>query len=258
MGEKIMTTLLKPTRFSGIGLHSGEIVNVTLKPSNNGITINNIPVNPETVRGSNLCTKVQNISTIEHLMCALFVLGIDNVKIDLDNEELPILDGSANPFFEMLFGNLAYTEPQKDPIIITESFKVQDEDKVISVEPCNTFKVSVTTNFYDIQTAEYPEPSLKFLKARTFCFLKDIEEMQKNHLALGGSLNNAIVIDGSRILNPDGLRLSNELAKHKLIDFLGDLYAIQRPIKGHFKCYKPGHKLNNKMMLEVFKRYLKV
>ena len=249
-------TISRSIRFSGVGLHSGEIIHVTLNPSLRGISFNNIRVSPETVIGSSLCTKIQTdevqISTIEHLMCVLFVLGIDNVNITLDGNEIPILDGSAIEFYNLLKDftkDLNDSNPVEVPFV-----EVQEEDKFIRVKPSNEFRVKLKIDFNGlVQEFEYPN-DLEFLKARTFCYLKDIEYMQTHGLALGGSLHNAIVLDSdNRVINPDGFRVENELAKHKMIDFLGDLYAIQVPLRGEFECYKPGHQLNNRFVRELSK-----
>lgn len=251
-----MRTISKTLRFSGIGLHSGEIIHVTLSPSLRGISFNNIKVNPETVIGSSLCTKIQTedtqISTIEHLMCTLFILGIDSLNITLDGDEIPILDGSAWEFYNLLKDSLE--EISESRVLEVPYVEVQEEDKFIRVNPSKEFKVKLKIDFNGlIQEFTYPN-NLDFLKARTFCYLRDIEYMQTHNLALGGSLHNAIVLDSdNRVINPEGFRLENELAKHKMIDFLGDLYTIQVPLRGEFECYKPGHQLNNRFVKELSK-----
>ena len=257
-------TLSRTVKFSGIGLHSGEVVNVTLKPSSRGIFFNNIRADVNTVRGSALCTQVHPslgdsgypISTIEHLMCALFVLGIDNVEITLDGYEIPVLDGSAWPFYEMLKDYVKVLDKEKTPVRACE-LMVKDSDKFIRVLPSETFSCTLDVDFDGlVQSYTYNPDDLEFLKARTFCFLSDVEEMQRNGLALGGSLKNAVVIDHTRynkVLNPEGLRFENELAMHKMVDFLGDLYTIQNGVLGAFTCHKPGHRLNNQMVREISK-----
>ena len=246
-------TIKHSVRLSGIGLHTGEIIHVLLKPSKTpGISFNNIKVSPETVSGTLLCTKIGQVRTIEHLMCALSILNITNLDIILDGDEIPILDGGASEFVNILKDNVLDLDGFiKDFFIPNEGIEVIDEndpEKYIKAYPSENggLSINLKVDFNGLKQQFFynKDTSLEFLRARTFCYLRDVEEMQKNGMALGGNLNNSIVLDNDN--NPiNHFLFDNELAKHKMIDFIGDLSALGFPVIGRIECSKPGHTINN-------------
>lgn len=244
-------TLRHLIRFSGIGLHTGDIIHVLLKPSKTlGITFNNIKVSPETVFGTSLCTKIGQVRTIEHLMCALSILNITNLDIILDGDEIPILDGGAFKFVDMLKDNVLELDGSvMDFFIPSDGVEVIDEndtEKYIRAYPSGKLNINLKVDFNGLKQQFFynKETSLDFLRARTFCYLRDVEEMQKNGMALGGNLNNSIVLDNDN--NPiNHFLFDNELAKHKMIDFIGDLGALGFHVIGRIECSKPGHTINS-------------
>jgi UDP-3-O-[3-hydroxymyristoyl] N-acetylglucosamine deacetylase len=222
-----------------------------------------IPANPENVGDTTLSTTLIKdgirISTVEHLLSALAGLGIDNAYIDLNAPEVPIMDGSAGPFVFLI--QSAGIEEQNAPkrfIRIKKPVKVEDGDKWAKFEPFDGFKVGFSIDFdhpafkEDHQTAEVDFSTTSFVKeisrARTFGFMNQIETLRANNLALGGSLDNAVVLDDYRVLNEDGLRYMDEFVKHKILDSIGDLYLLGRSLIGAFSGYKSGHALNNKLL----------
>lgn len=266
-------TLKNTIRATGVGLHTGEKVYLTLRPAeaNTGIkfrrvdlaqpvTIDATPENVgETVLSTTLVSGDVKISTVEHLLSALAGLGIDNAIIDVSAAEVPIMDGSAGPFVFLL--QSAGVEEQDSPkqyIRIKRSIRVEEGDKWAAFEPFEGFKVTFTIDFehpaFDehVKTATMDFSSTTFVKevsrARTFGFMKDIEMLRKNNLALGGSLDNAIVVDDDKVLNEDGLRSADEFVKHKILDAIGDLYLLGYSLIGEFTGYKSGHGLNNKLL----------
>jgi UDP-3-O-[3-hydroxymyristoyl] N-acetylglucosamine deacetylase len=199
------------------------------------------------------------ISTIEHLLSALAGLGIDNALIDVTSAEVPIMDGSAGPFvFLLQSAGVQEQDCPKQYMRIKQAVRVEDGDKWACFEPFNGFKVTFTIDFEHpaineaVKTATMDFSSTAFVKevsrARTFGFMKDIEFLRKNNLALGGSLDNAIVVDDDKIVNDDGLRYADEFVKHKILDAIGDLYLLGHSLIGEFKGYKSGHALNNKLL----------
>jgi UDP-3-O-[3-hydroxymyristoyl] N-acetylglucosamine deacetylase len=267
-------TIRNEVSCTGIGLHSGQMVNMTLKPAppDHGISFvrKDIPSQPvikaqfDSVVETNLSTTIGNngfkVSTVEHLMAAFFGLGIDNARVELDGPEVPIMDGSAGPFVFLL--KSAGFKEEKDPkrfIIIREPFKISDGCRSISLIPCNELRISYTIDFSHPllrdQSYEHRFSGKDFIKeisrARTFGFLKDIETLRANGLAMGGSLDNAIVIDDFRVLNEDGLRYKNEFVRHKILDFIGDLAILGCPVIGHFVVNKSGHSLNQGMLKKL-------
>lgn len=266
-------TLKNTIRATGVGLHTGDKVYLTLRPAeaNTGIkfrrvdldtpvTIDATPENVgETMLSTTLVAGDVKISTIEHLLSAFAGLGIDNAIIDVSAAEVPIMDGSAGPFVFLL--QSAGVEEQDSPkqyIRIKRSIKVEDGDKWAAFEPFEGFKVTFTIDFQHpafedhVKTATMDFSSTTFVKevsrARTFGFMKDIEMLQKNNLALGGSLENAIVVDDDKVINEDGLRYADEFVKHKILDAIGDLYLLGHSLIGEFTGYKSGHGLNNKLL----------
>ncbi len=269
-------TLKNTIRATGVGLHTGEKIYLTLRPAepNTGIrfrrvdlaepvTIQAHPRNVgETVLSTTLVSGDVKISTIEHLLSAFAGLGIDNAIIDVSAAEVPIMDGSAGPFVFLL--QSAGVEEQDSPkqyIRIKRRVRVEEGDKWAAFEPFDGFKVSFTIDFEhpafeeDVKTATMNFSSTTFVKevsrARTFGFMKDIDMLRQNNLALGGSLDNAIVVDDDKILNEDGLRCADEFVKHKILDAIGDLYLLGHSLIGEFTGYKSGHGLNNKLLRKL-------
>ncbi len=266
-------TLKNTIRATGVGLHTGDKIYLTLRPAdvNTGIKFRRIdlaePVTidaiPHNVGETNLSTTLVKdgvkISTIEHLLSAMAGLGIDNALIDVTAAEVPIMDGSAGPFVFLIqsAGVLEQDAPKKY-IKIKEEVKVHDGDKWAAFLPMNGFKVTFTIDFEhpafdeNVKTATMDFSSTTFVRevsrARTFGFMKDIEFLRENNLALGGSLDNAIVIDDNKILNEGGLRYADEFVKHKMLDAIGDLYLLGHSLIGEYQGYKSGHGLNNQLL----------
>ena len=266
-------TLKNVIRATGVGLHTGQKVYLTLRPAvaDTGIVFRRvdldepveIPATPENVGDTTLSTTLikdgVRISTVEHLLSALAGLGIDNAYIDLNAPEVPIMDGSAGPFvFLIQSAGIQEQNAPKRFIRIKKPITVEDGDKWVRFEPFDGFKVSFTIDFdhpvfsNHQQTAEVDFSTTSFVKeisrARTFGFMSQIETLRANNLALGGSLDNAVVLDDYRILNEDGLRYMDEFVKHKILDSIGDLYLLGRSLIGEFSGYKSGHELNNRLL----------
>ena len=266
-------TLKNIIRATGVGLHTGEKVYLTLRPAaaNTGIVFRrvdlpepvDITASPENVGDTTLSTcLMQNgvrVSTVEHLLSAMAGLGIDNAYVELSAPEVPIMDGSAGPFvFLIQSAGIEEQDAAKRFIRIRKPIEVRDGEKWARFEPFEGFKVAFSIEFnhpvFDngTQTAEVDFSSTCFVKevsrARTFGFMRDIEALQSRRLALGGSLDNAIVVDDYRILNEDGLRYRDEFVKHKILDAIGDLYLLGHSLIGSFTGYKSGHALNNQLL----------
>jgi len=266
-------TLKNIIRATGVGLHTGEKVYLTLRPAavDTGIIFRRvdldepveIPATPENVGDTRLSTTLINgdvrVSTVEHLLSAMAGLGIDNAYIDVTAPEVPIMDGSAGPFVFLI--QSAGIEEQNAPkrfIRIKKPVVVKDGDKWARFDPFEGFKVSFNIDFEHpvfknrSQTTTVDFSSTSFVKevsrARTFGFMRDIEQLRENNLALGGSLDNAIVMDEYRVLNEDGLRYQDEFVKHKVLDAIGDLYLLGCSLIGEFSGYKSGHALNNRLL----------
>lgn len=266
-------TLKNVIRATGVGLHSGEKVYLTLRPAppDNGIVFRRVDLKvpieikakTENVGDTRLSTTLVNgevrVSTVEHLLSALAGLGIDNARIDISAPEVPIMDGSAGPFVFLI--QSAGIEEQNVPkryIRIKRTIHVQENDKWARFEPFDGFKVSFKIEFdhpvfkRGRQSVEVDFSKTSFVKevsrARTFGFMRDLEFLRENNLALGGSLDNAIVMDDYRILNEDGLRYEDEFVKHKVLDAIGDLYLLGHGLIGAFSGHKSGHELNNKLL----------
>ncbi|NNF40030.1 MAG: UDP-3-O-acyl-N-acetylglucosamine deacetylase [Woeseiaceae bacterium] len=266
-------TLKTTIRATGVGLHTGEKVYMTLRPAaaNAGISFRrvdlehpvDIPADPrlvgETMLGTTLIKDNVKVATVEHLMSALAGLGIDNVTIDLSAPEVPIMDGSAGPFvFLLQSAGIEEQNAAKKFIRIKKTVRVEDGDKWAELRPFNGFKVNFEVYFNHpvfnkiSQQATIDFSSTSFLKevsrARTFCFLRDVEALRERNLTLGGSMDNAIVLDDYRILNEDGLRYANEFVIHKVLDAIGDVYLLGRGVIGELRAYKSGHELNNRLL----------
>jgi len=266
-------TLKNTIRATGVGLHTGDKIYLTLHPAaeNTGIkfrrvdldepvTIDATPFNVgETVLSTTLVQDGVKVSTIEHLLSAMAGLGVDNALIDVSAAEVPIMDGSAGPFvFLLQSAGVQEQAAPKQYIKIKREIKVSDGDKWAAFVPMDGFKVTFTIDFEhpafqeDVKTATMDFSSTTFVRevsrARTFGFMKDIEFLRENNLALGGSLDNAIVIDDDKIINEGGLRYADEFVKHKMLDAIGDLYLLGYSLIGEYQGYKSGHGLNNQLL----------
>jgi len=272
-------TLKNVIRATGVGLHTGEKVLLTLRPAaaDTGIVFRRIDLDPpvdiracannvgDTLLSTTLVNGNVRISTVEHLLSAFAGLGIDNAYVDVSAPEVPIMDGSAGPFVFLI--QSAGVEEQNAPkrfVRIKKPVIVEDGDKRAMFEPFDGFKVSFGIEFDHpafrdrVQSATVDFSSTSFVKevsrARTFGFLRDIEMLRTRKLALGGSMDNAIVVDDYRILNEDGLRYEDEFVKHKILDAIGDLYLLGHSLIGAFSGYKSGHALNNRLLKELMAR----
>ncbi len=266
-------TLKNTIRATGVGLHTGEQVYLTLHPAepNTGIhfrrvdleTPVTIQATPENVGETTLSTTLVDgdvkISTVEHLLSAFAGLGIDNAIIDVSAAEVPIMDGSAGPFvFLLQSAGVQEQDCPKQYLRIKRSIRVEEGDKWAAFDPFNGFKVTFTIDFEHpafenhVKTATMDFSSTTFVRevsrARTFGFMKDIETLRENNLALGGSLDNAIVVDDDKVINEDGLRYADEFVKHKILDAIGDLYLLGHSLIGEFTGHKSGHGLNNRLL----------
>lgn len=267
-------TLKNVIRATGVGLHSGEKVFMTLRPAapDTGIVFRRIDLpSPVEVKAqahlvgqTQLCTVLVDennikIKTTEHLLAAMAGLGIDNAYIDLSSEEVPIMDGSAGPFvFLIQSAGIEEQNAAKRFIRIRKTVEVQDGDKWARFEPYDGFKIGFTIDFKhpafkrSASRVEIDFSTTSFVKevsrARTFGFMKDLEYMRDRNLALGGSLDNAIVLDEYRVINEDGLRFDDEFVRHKILDAIGDLYLLGHGIIGAYQAYKSGHGLNNQLL----------
>ena len=268
-------TIQKSVQTSGVGLHNGEKVTMTLKPAevDQGIVFrrvdqkknHEVKISPDAVKDTKMCSAIgedtSRVATVEHLMSALSATGIDNIIIELNGSEVPIMDGSSEPFIFLIeCAGIKVQEAPRQIIEITKKFRVEDGDKFIEVEPAKEFAVDFHIDFnhqhVPQQKFNYHSTFASFKNdvcmARTFGFKNEIEYLNKNGLAKGGSLDNAIVIGDDGIVNEGGLRYENEFARHKTLDFIGDIYLAGHYIVGHFNVSKSGHGLNNKMLHQLF------
>jgi UDP-3-O-[3-hydroxymyristoyl] N-acetylglucosamine deacetylase len=269
-------TLKNAIRATGVGLHTGRKVFMTLRPAadNTGIVFRRVDLDPpvdvpadativgETMLGTTLIKGDVKVATVEHLMSALAGLGIDNVYVDLSAPEVPIMDGSAAPFvFLLQSAGITEQTSAKKFIRIRQTVRVEENGKWAEFKPYDGFKVNFKIDFEHpvfkthLQSSSIDFSTTSFLRevsrARTFGFLKDIEALRANRLALGGNIDNAIVLDDFRVLNEDGLRYEDEFVRHKILDAIGDLYLIGSGLLGEFSGYKSGHDLNNKLVREL-------
>lgn len=266
-------TLKNVIRATGVGLHSGEKVYLTLRPAqpDTGIIFRRIDLNEpveilataENVGPTTLSTTLEQdgvrISTVEHLLSAMAGLGIDNAYVDVSTGEVPIMDGSSGPFvFLIQSAGIAEQAAPKRFIRIKKSIVVEEDDKWARFDPFEGFKVGFSINFdhpvfkgmpckaeIDFSTTSFVK---EVSRARTFGFMNDIEYLRSQNLVLGGSIDNAIVVDEFRVLNEDGLRYEDEFVKHKILDAIGDLYLLGHSLIGAFSGYRSGHALNNKLL----------
>jgi len=269
-------TLKNVIRATGVGLHTGKKIFLTLRPApaNSGIIFRRIdlddPVEIEaksdnvgdTMLSTSLVKDGVKISTVEHLLSALAGFGIDNAYVDLSSDEVPIMDGSAGPFvFLIQSAGVEEQNAAKHFMRIKEKVRVEDGDKWAMFEPFEGFKVGFTIEFdhpmfhdgnckaeIDFSTTSYVK---EVSRARTFGFMREVELLRENNLALGGSLDNAVVVDDYRILNEDGLRYEDECVRHKILDAIGDLYLLGHSLIGSFTGFKSGHELNNELLREL-------
>jgi len=266
-------TLKSLVRASGVGLHTGQKVRIALRPApaNTGIVFRrvdlpqpvDIPARAELVGEARLASTLMKdgvkIHTVEHLMSALSGLGIDNAYVDLDAPEVPIMDGSAAPFVLLL--QQAGVEEQRGAkkfARVVRRVEVRDGDKWARLEPYDGYRLSFSIDFRhpvierstQAVTVDFAETSYlkEIARARTFGFMHDVEDLRESGLALGGGLDNAVVLDEYRVLNADGLRFADEFIRHKLLDAIGDLYLVGGPLLGAFSAHKSGHALNNRLL----------
>ncbi|MDY6321374.1 MAG: UDP-3-O-acyl-N-acetylglucosamine deacetylase [Succinivibrio sp.] len=268
-------TIAKPVKVTGVGLHSGAKVEAAFLPAKEGtgIVYTRTDLSPkvtmkctaDNVRDTQLCTTLVNpdgvrISTVEHLTAALCALGIDNLLIEVNAPELPVMDGSAQPFL-YLFSKAGIKEldAPKEFLRVARKVRVEDKEKWAELTPDDQgLYMDLTIDFNHpamdraLQHFAYRFSGKSFSeqvsRARTFCFMRDVEYMHAHHLALGGSLENAVVLDDYRVVNPEGLRYPDEFVKHKMLDATGDLYMSGHTILGCFKAFKTGHALNNMLL----------
>ena len=266
-------TLKNTIRATGVGLHSGKKVLMVLRPApvDAGVVFRRTDLDEpvdirayaenvgDTMLGTTLIRDNVRVSTIEHLLSAFAGLGLDNAYVDLSAEEVPIMDGSAGPFVFLLQSAGIQEQPAPKRFVrVLEPILVQDDDKWARFDPFNGFKVNFEIEFNHpifkkrAQTASMDFSTTSFLKeisrARTFGFMRDLEFLRSKNLALGGTMDNAIVLDDYRVLNEDGLRYEDEFVKHKILDAIGDLYLLGRSLIGEFSGHKSGHALNNKLL----------
>jgi UDP-3-O-[3-hydroxymyristoyl] N-acetylglucosamine deacetylase len=269
-------TLKNVIRATGVGLHTGEKVYLTLRPAapDTGIVFRRVDLEPaveiracaenvgDTRLSSTLVQDGVRVSTVEHLLSAFAGLGIDNAYVDVSAAEVPIMDGSAGPFvFLLQSAGVEEQNKAKRFIRIKRKVEVEEGDKRASFEPFDGFKVSFTIDFdhpvfkerSQFATVDFSSTSFvrEVSRARTFGFLRDIEMLRQKELALGGSLDNAVVVDDYRVMNDDGLRYEDEFVKHKILDAIGDLYLLGHSLIGAFNGHKSGHALNNRLLREL-------
>ena len=275
----LQRTLAKSVSVTGVGLHSGERVALTLHPAeeNSGISFRRtdlsgvmgevIKLNPYLINDTRLSSTIVtdkgvHIGTIEHIMSALSVYGIDNALIELNAPEIPIMDGSSLPFIYLLQdAGVVDQKAQKRFLRILKPVEIKETGKWVRFTPYDGFKVTLTIEFdHPVFNRSAPTFEIDFAgksyideiaRARTFGFMHEVEMMRAHNLGLGGNLNNAIVIDDMDVLNPEGLRYPDEFVRHKILDAIGDLYIVGHPIIGAFEGYKSGHAINNALLRAV-------
>lgn len=273
-------TIKSLVQTTGVGLHSGKKVYLTLRPAgiDTGIVFRrtdvpspDIKIQADSVVSTQLATMIASpeapevtISTIEHLMSALCGLGIDNIIVEVSAPEIPIMDGSSAPFVYLIqSAGIQEQNAAKKFIKIKKPVTYKHDDKIAKLLPYNGFRLDFTIKFdHAVLDKTNPQHRCEFssqyyieeiARARTFGFMKDLELMREMNLALGGSMDNAIVVDDYRVLNSDGLRYEDEFVRHKVLDAVGDLYVLGHPIIGEFVGYKAGHMMNNMLIRELVK-----
>ena len=270
-------TINKPVEFKGVGLHSGKISKVKLIPAleNQGITFKRIDIKEkniikadyENVSSAKLCTTLENhsgtkVSTVEHLLAAFYIAGIDNVIIEIDNEEVPIMDGSSTDFIKILKETGTKQHKTKRKFLkILSKVEIENEGRTISIEPGDLnfevkFQLNYSNNIIGRQknSINFSYDNLKDVySSRTFCLFEDIEKIKKSGLAKGGSLENAVVVDGDKVINKNGLRNEKEFVNHKILDLAGDFLLTGYRILGKVSCYQGGHQLSNIFLRKLLK-----
>jgi len=264
-------TLEQPVTTRGVALHTGAQVTLTLRPApaDHGIVFHRVdlPGSPgipataanvvDTALATNLGTAEGRVGTVEHLLAALSGLGIDNVRVEVDGPEVPILDGSAGPFLYLVrSAGIRILEAPKSFVVIRRPVVLRDGDREASLSPCDRLRIDCAIDFHhplvpgQALSIDFSSNSFtrELARARTFGFLKDVEQMKSAGLARGGSLENAIVVDEFSILNPEGLRYPDEFVRHKMLDALGDLALFGHPVIGHLKVRKSGHALHHRLV----------
>ena len=268
-------TLNKSVRFSGTGLHSGAKVSMYLEPAEADVGIvfkrtdlnknNNIKANFKNVSSARLCTKIENefgvsVSTIEHLMAAFYICGIDNLIVNIDGPEVPIMDGSAKEFVEKIKDSgLKKLNKNRKFIKIIKKSEIKLSDKWISIEPANNnFSIKFTLSYENpliktqTNSTNFEDKNLEdFYSARTFCLYEDIEKVKSLGLGKGGTLENAVVVQGDKVLNEGGLRSKNEFVNHKILDLIGDFMLAGMRVIGSVECTHGGHSLTNDFLRKV-------
>ena len=271
-------TIKKIVKARGIGIHSGKIVNMSLIPAeaDHGVVFRRMDVGGKLVRAHNafvnevvLSTGLENqgvkVSTVEHLMSAFSALGIDNIIVELDSFEVPIMDGSSAPFiFLVQSAGILEQDQYKKFFVINDIVRVENNDSWAQVSPYEGFKVTLEIDFDHQKIKESgQELSIDFAqqsylkeisRARTFGYMKDVEMMQRQNLSLGASMSNAIALSDEDVLNEDGMRYQNEFVKHKILDIVGDLFLLGCNIIGHYEGYKTGHLLNDQLLSAILEK----
>ncbi|SDK76183.1 UDP-3-O-[3-hydroxymyristoyl] N-acetylglucosamine deacetylase [Maridesulfovibrio ferrireducens] len=271
----LQTTIQKTVRCKGIGLHSGKQVEIVLRPAvedtgilfslHTGVGSSFITPNPDLVVATGLATTLGNgkdsVSTVEHLLAAVRGMGIDNIHIEVRGNELPIMDGSAGPFVYLLRqAEVMELSKARRVMAVTKAINFEQDGKYVRAYPHDGFAIDYTIDFDHPQIGRQtlsleitPDVFVDELaKARTFGFLKEVEYLHANGLALGGSLDNAVVLDDYGILNEDGLRFVDEFVRHKILDFIGDMAVMEVPLQGRFEIFASGHALNNSFLKYLY------
>ena len=276
--QPFQTTLCDRVLFDGIGLHSGRFVELSIcpAPANSGIKFNRIDIDTkrQTVEAharfaeeARLCTRIVNVDgigleTIEHMMAAFAGVGLDNAVVEINAPEAPILDGSSQPFLDAINAvGLELLPARRKHVIVTKSVMVSLDGAWARLDPCQHLEINIEIMFDDVaignQTLTYRHSDGSFAaelaSARTFCQLRDVELMKNAGLALGGSLDNAVVVDDGKILNDGGLRMEREFVRHKALDCLGDLLLLGLPVKAKITAYRPGHALSTILAQKLLK-----
>ena len=277
MLDVFQKTINKPVSFEGIGLHTGKTSSVKILPSveNQGIIFKRVDLKENNlidakytnVISSNLCTTLENkfkvkVSTVEHLLAALSILGVDNAMIEVNNEEIPIMDGSSKNFLDVLkIVGTKELKTKKRYIKINKEINFNYEDKKIKIEPSSSFKIDFELNYENKIVGNqknlvdiFNDNLENIYTSRTFCFLEDVEKIKKIGLAKGGSLENAVVISDKKVLNKDGLRNEKEFVNHKILDLVGDFFLSGYNFLGKVKCFKGGHQLSNLFLRQLFEK----
>ena len=275
MREIFQQTINKTIVFEGIGLHSGKVSKVKLLPGHDDqgiifkrvdlIEKNIIEASYSNVSSARLCTTLENssgvkVSTVEHLLAAFYIIGIDNIIVEIDNEEIPIMDGSSKDFVEILNNaGVKKLNAERKFLKILSKIELEDNGRKISIEPSNsTFEVKFQLNYLNTiigkqkNSVNFTNDDLEDVySSRTFCLFEDVEKIKKSGLAKGGSLNNAIVVDKEKIINAEGLRNKNEFVNHKILDLAGDFLLSGHRILGKVDCYQGGHQLSNMLLRKL-------